>query len=314
MGLSEPQMNQRQCEPETRAPRRPLTTASRVTLLAIGLLIGGILAFSRQSSSPAAPNGPLSPQSVLHALMGASDEERILFSATPTEPTRAPDLLPAGIPMVYAFYRIPGATAGASARAQWSRNGVVKGQIPVASITPGNHPGEGTIAFRAPADGFAPGVYEVEVQQGPNKVRGSFVTAVGAGAIIGQPAPKDAEVAIPKVAFADGVDAHGQPQRVRKTFYGTDRIFFAFRYTQAEPGSTVRVSWYGGQEPIKSAEREVLLPSVEGWAHAWLQAPFPGLPPGEYRATVTMSADTRAIATGSFTVTAGAAPVPPAAR
>lgn len=310
MGVPEPQVNQMPSEPTSRPQRRPLTLAQRALLVAAGLLVGGLLALSRPGTAGGSAI-PLSPKSVLQSLSGASDEERMLFSATPVEPSQPPDLLPAGLPVIYAFYKIPGVKSDEVPKARWSKNGVTKGQIPATSITAGTHPGTGTIALRAPTGGFGPGVYEVELELGPSKVTGSVVTAFGAEEIIAQPAPKDAEVAIPKVAFAAGVDAQGQPQHPPKTFYGTDRIYFTFRYTQAEPGSTVKVNWYGGETAIASAEREVLLPSVEGWAHAWLQAPPPGLPPGQYRATVTMSSDTRAIAAGSFTVREGAAPVPP---
>ncbi|MHB8996513.1 MAG: hypothetical protein ACYC63_14810 [Armatimonadota bacterium] len=311
MGLPEPQVNHTPSKPTPRSRRQPLTLPRRALLLAAGLFLGALLAFSQGQGTRLGPASPLSPHSVLQSLAGASDEARMLFSATAVEPSRSPDLLPAGLPLIYAFYRIPGVKPGEVPKARWSKNGVTKGQIPAASITAGTHPGTGTIVLRAPTGGFGPGVYEVELELGPNKVTASVVTAHGAEAIIAQPAPKDAEVVIPKVAFTAEVDAQGQPQHPRKTFYGTDRIYFAFRYTQAEPGSTVKVNWYGGETAIASAEREVLLPSVEGWAHAWLQAPPPGLPPGEYRTTVTMSADTRAIATGSFAIGEGAAPVPP---
>jgi hypothetical protein len=282
----------------------------RLLLAALGLLIGALLAL-QYGRGGASGSTVTAPQALLQALTGGPPEEKLLFSSAPTAPTVPVDLLPAGIPVVYAFYELPDVRTAGLPKAQWSKNGVIKGQIPAASITPAAEPGSGMIALRAPEGAFAPGVYEVEVAFEGSKVAGSFVTAWAAEAIIGQPAPRDAEVVIKDACFATAVGTDGKPQPPRKTFYGTDRIYFVFRYGQAEPGSTVQVKWYGANEAIESAEREVLLPSVAGWAHAWLQAPMPGLPPGQYRAAVCMSSDTHELTGGSFGIAEGVAPPSP---
>ena len=281
----------------------------RVLLTALGLLLGVLLAFQYGRGGPGSPTGALpAPQAILRALTGAPPEEKLLFATTTTPPTAPLDLLPAGAPVVYGFYEVPGVTEAGAPKSRWIKNGVIQGEIPASDITLGRNPGSGMIALRAPAGGFAPAVYEVELTFTGGKVTGSFVATWGAEAIVNQPAPKDAEVLVSNAAFAAGVGPDGKPKQPKQSFYGTDRIYFVFQYGQAEPGSAVQVKWYGGQEAIESAQREVLLPSVSGWGQAWLQAPPPGLPPGPYRAAVNMSGDTREIASGTFTVTEGATP------
>ncbi|MEI6500117.1 MAG: hypothetical protein WCP21_03715, partial [Armatimonadota bacterium] len=211
--------------------------------------------------------------------------------------------------VIYCFYEIPGVKTPGAPVAMLSKDGKRTGPVPAADITTGTQPGTGTLALRV-RGGFQPGVYEVELQFADSRVMASFVAAKGADAILAEPAPKDAQVTINAGVFASAVGAEGRPAKPKVAFAGVDKVFFVFQYDQAEPGSAVQVKWYGGQDIIETATREVLLPSVKGWANAWLQAPPPGLPPGKYRAAVNMSSDPHELAGAEFVVSAGQAPSP----
>lgn len=281
-------------------------------LLVAGILLGiiGAMVYSRATGTTVPPVVPGLLQSAIQAVAGAEPEERIVFSASPTPPALSPDLLPAGVPMIYCFYDVPSVKKPGSPVVTLSRDGKKTGQVPAADIVAGSRPGVGTLTLKAQG-GFQAGIYEVELQFADSRVLASFVAAQKAEAILGQATPRDAEVAISPPVFASGVGADGKPRKPQTAFGGQDKVFFVFQFDQAEPGSAVQVKWYGGQERIESATHEVLLPSVKGWAHAWLQAPAPGLPPGRYRAAINMSSDPHELASAEFTITPNQSASPP---
>lgn len=292
--------------PVTRPRVRP--SLALVLLVAAGLALGTGLALRRPASAPTMAS-PLA-QRVLEAVGAVEPEEKLVFALTPTQPAIIPDLLPAGAPVVYAFYELPGVTSATAPTMTLSRDGKSQGPVPASQAVAGSKPGTGTIALRAPSGGFLPGIYELELTFPETKVTGSFVTTLAAEAIASQPAPKDAEVAISNATFAPAVTPDGKVNKPQKSFWGSQRVYLVFYYAQAEPGSTVQIKWYGGQQQIDSATSEVLLPSVSGWANGWLQAPYPGLPPGDYHATVNMSSDPKELGSADFTIVAGAPPTP----
>lgn len=292
----------------------PVPSAHRfrvVPLMLIGVLIGllGAVVYSRTTGIAAPPAVTQILQSALRSVSPTEPEERVVFGVSSTPPASSPDLLPAGALVIYCFYDVPGVKVSGAPVVTLSKDGKRREPVPATDLKAGDRPGVGTLALKA-SGGFAPGVYEVELQFSDSRVLASFVAATGAEAILGQSPPRDAQVTIGLPVFAAGVGAEGKPLRLGTVFRGSDRVFFAFKYDQAEPGSAVQVKWYGGREPIESATREVLLPSVKGWANAWLQAPPPGLPAGQYRAAVNMSSDPHELASAQFTVVEPKSPPP----
>lgn len=288
------------------AARPRVSALALASLVVLGLVLGTWLALQRPAATPDG-SAPLT-QRLLQAVGAVEPDEKLVFSVTPTQPQTSADLLPAGSPAIYAFYELPGVKSRAVPTVRLSKDGRSVGVVPASQIALGTKVGTGTVTLRNSSGGFPPGLYELELAFPQAKVTGSFVIAAAAEAIAAQPAPKDAEVAIADTGFASSVAADGKANKPQKAFWGSQRVYFTFHYAQAEPGSTVQIKWFGGQQQIDSATSEVLLPSVEGWANAWLQAPYPGLPAGDYHATVNMSSDTKVLASADFSVMAGTPP------
>lgn len=286
-----------QSQPPTRK-RSPLL----VTLLFIGLLAGVCcgLYWSRSTA------GSLSFPATLLSHLQPPAEDRFIFSPTPDFPSASPDLLASRLPAVYFFYDLPRLNVSAPPKITWSRDGHSLGSVPPSSITTGlAGPQTATVVLRPPDGALKPGIYEVELAFPTVHLAASFVAADDAAAIMAQPTPRDAELKISEAATASAIDRTGRPVGARTSFSGAERIYLAFHFTQAEPSSAVIIHWYAGGIELTEARREVVLPSSEGWAHGWLQA-LPGspLPPHEYRATVSLSADSKEIAAVQFIVTA----------
>lgn len=263
----------------------------------LGLLLGALLAQGYYGKP--SPALSISLEALQTTLLPQA-EEKLLFSPTPQEPTTTPDLLPATAQVIYGFYSVPGVTAVGAPTFTLFRNGKPLALHPVPEVLVAGA-GEGHFALRL-AQGFTPAVYEVQLQFPETRLAASFVTAHGADAIITQQAPKDATAVINNPVIAAGVSRDGRAVGVGKRFAATQRLYLVFEYKQAEPGSTIQVRWHGEKELITSATREILLPAAQGRAHAWLQAPSPGLPPGRYRAAVNMTADPHELASAEFTV------------
>lgn len=272
-------------------------------VLALGLLAGAWLGARRGTPGPGGLAVPGPAQALLSVFGPPPAEEKLLFATTPQAPARVPDLLPAGVGLVYLFFEVPGVGQAGAPGVTWARGRETPVTVPAADVVAGSRPGSGTVALRAPSGGLSPGVYEVHLAFAEKRVSASFVAAWGAEAIAGQPAPRDAEALIGEAACAAALDRAGRPVRAVKAFGSCDRITFAFHFRQAEPGSAVEVRWYGGTTCLENATHEVVLPSTEGWGSAWLQAPFPGLPAGNYRAAVNMTGDRRELASAEFTIT-----------
>ena len=284
-------------------------------LLVLAVVMGGALgtlAGLRHVSAPAAgiragaiarPGQPTTPSN--------QSRELIVFSTTESAPSTTPDMLPAGVPAVYLFYDFPQIPASAVPRVRWWRDGRLIGEVPAAYIQPQAGMGAaGKAVLRAPKGSLGAGIYEVELTLGERRVTASFVVAWGAAQIASLPAPAESEVEISNAVIAAAVAADGSPrQPLTQVASGSQRIYFVFRYQKAEPGTALVVAWYGGQEAITSATREITLPAAAGWANAWLEAPATSpLPPGGYRAVVTMAGDEQALGSATFAI-GPAAPV-----
>lgn len=279
-------------------------------LLLVGLCTGAII--GRHYSSVAGDaSPPAAAQRLLRLVTPPTPEAEITFSTTDARPAATPDLLPAGAPTVYVSYDLPGAKSAELPRVKWSRDGKPQPPVPPDAMNPDEGGRRaGMVSLAATGGKLTPGIYEVELAFGGEKFAASFVCAWGAEAIAGQAAPSDAEAAISEMVTAAAIKPDGSPLRPQKSFPGNQRVYAVFHFAKAEPGSAVLVKWYGGEQVIPSATREVILPAAEGHANAWLEAPFTSpLPPGTYRAVVTMVADDKALATARFAVVA---PVPPA--
>lgn len=281
-----------------------------VLLAAVGVLAGVVLAlqYSGRSAGEPGPGLPLAGQ-LLRLGLPPQEAAGILFSATDAKPTTNPDLLPAGLPAVYAFYEAPGHQGAGRPEVRWTRDGQVLPDPSPDDVKPEGNGNSGKILLRPPGGKVEAGVYEVELKLGPSNVAASFVAAWGAEKIASQAAPTDAQVTITDLLLATAVSPENEPQHPQKSFGGRERIFAAFKFAKAEPGSAVVVKWYGGPEPITAATKEIVLPSTTGTASAWLQAP-PGspLPPGRYSVAVSMAGDTTALAKTEFDVTEASLP------
>lgn len=291
----------------------PVTTRARalglprhwlVLLAAVGVLAGIVVAlrYSGCSAGEPASRLPLAGQ-LLRLGLPPQEEAGILFSATDAKPAANPCLLPAGLPAVYAFYEAPGHQGAGRPEVKWTRDGQVLPDPSPDDVMPEGNGKSGKILLRPPRGKVEAGVYEVELKLGPSNLAASFVAAWGAEKIASQSAPADAQVTISDLLVATAVSPANEPQHPQKSFGGRERIFAAFKFAKAEPGSAVVVKWYGGPEPITAATKEIVLPSTTGTASAWLQAP-PGspLPPGNYSVTVSMAGDTTALARAAFDV------------
>lgn len=272
-----------------------------LVVFAAGALIGvGAVRLRSVSPEGALPLQPAVPGALPPG--PAADREGIAFSATPREPPSPPDLLPAGVAVLYAFYNLPEAAARGLLSATWSVDGKSLGALARGDIEPdAGRPGHGAILLRAPKGRFVPGVYELELRTESRKFRASFVAAENAPAIIAQQAPKEAMLALPQHVVARGVGPKGEPVRPTNEVESNERVYYVLRYQGAEPGMAISVTWWAGQTEIKAARREVVLPSTSGWAHAWMQAES-GLPAGAYQVSVTTAGDTQALARDQFAV------------
>jgi len=228
--------------------------------------------------------------------------EGIAFSPTPQEVAATPDLLPAGVGAVYAFYNLPETARGGIVEANLSVDGRRAGTVPREDVRPDpGRPGRGTVTIRPPKGRFAQGVYELELTTTQRRYRASFVATANAPQILAQPAPAEASLALPQHAVALGVGPKGEPVRLTNRVGSRERIYCVVRYEGAEPGMAICIRWWSGRTELRAARREVVLPSVSGWAHAWMQAEE-GLPPGTYDVTATTSGDAQALSTDCFAV------------
>ncbi|MCE5237040.1 hypothetical protein LLH23_00930 [bacterium] len=225
-----------------------------------------------------------------------------MFSPTPQEVAATPDVLPAGLAAVYAFYNLAETAGGGVVTATLSVDGKRTGAVRREDIRPdATRPGRGTVTIRAPRGKLAPGIYELELKTTRRRFRASFVAAANAPQILAQAAPAEAALALPQHGIALGVGPKGEPMRPTSRVGARVRVYYVVRYEGAEPGMAVCIRWWSGRTELRTARREVVLPSVSGWAHAWMQA-ADGLPRGTYEVTATTSGDVEPLARDRFTV------------
>jgi hypothetical protein len=257
---------------------------------AVAILIGGCRLRPAPVTLPASPAGP--PQVAAAGAQPVADPQTLAFSAQDQRPAITPDLLPAGAPAIFGFVQWPKAITVAQVKVAWGRAGKSKRSVPAADVSlVAGSPAFLRLVLRPDAGKLTPGLYEVDVVGPDHRVTGTFMVAWGAPQILGQAAPPAVEVKVSDAKMALGVKEDGSPRGSVKTLTtGTEAIYFAFRYAQAEPGVGLTITWALNDEPIKAATREVTLRSSAGWAHAWMQAQAP-LPAGTLHATVRLSGD-----------------------
>ena len=268
-----------------------LTLGALIGCATAGLLRVSSTPFATVLQTPPAGRAPIPPL-----------PEGVKFSATPQEPPSTPDLLPAGVPAVYAFYNLPDAARGGVQGAAWSMNGKRLGAIPASDLRPEAHRADrGVVTLRAPTGKLQPGFYELALRGERRTFRASFAAADNAAAILSQPAPADAALSIPQHTTALGVGSSGEPLRATGKVGGKERVYYVLRYEGAEPGMAISIRWWRGTTELKAARREVVLPSTSGWANAWVQSES-GLPPGAYSVSAMTSGDPHELARDQFAV------------
>jgi hypothetical protein len=279
-------------------PKLPLRP---VHLIAVGLgFVAGLIVLSllQPARPPASGNGN-APLTITPAPGGP----RVIFSTSPKPPAVSPDLLPAGLPAIYAFYSLPDMARGEAPTATWRKDGKpLAGAASRLEADP-ERSGYGMIVFAPPGGKLAPGIYEVAMRTPQRTFEASFVAAEAAAEILARPAPAEAVLTIAQSGTARGVGAQGEMKQPANAFGPPDKIYFAMRYAGAEPGTSVTVRWWGGQTELTQARQEVTLPAAAGWAHAWMQAQSPrGLPQGGYKVTAVVSGRAQELATAEFTI------------
>lgn len=270
-------------------------------LFTVGVLAGAaVVHFGTRPPAEQCP--PVTVPNAVVASASTQSLEGIRFSPAPQDTGATAELLPSGTAAVYAFYFLSELPHGSLPKAAWRFNGTplrIAGSGEVQAD--GGRPGHGMVVLHAAGGKLAPGAYELQLQTDRRKLSASFVAAPEAQAVLAQPAPAEAALALTQHVLARGVGKDGSPSGPTSTFTQTERVHYVLRYRGAEPGMAVRVTWWAGKTEIKAAGREVVLPAAEGWAHAWMQAQD-GLPAGTYTVRAATSGDTQALATDSFTV------------
>ncbi len=247
-------------------------------------------------------------------------EQFMVFSAEKSRPPTTPDLLPTAI-QIYCFYSFPELAADARITVHWWRDGKDLGLLPdlrpmeaalskpgiatdeqeeATSARPGRY-----IILSPPAneDTFAPGIYEVELHSGDQRLgRRSFVVAADAEQIMASQPSKIGEVRVVSCVTARAITPTGEPQQPLTKFAPQDRIYVAFAYINGTKGEKLRVEWYGGDQRLESAAQKLTMKGAAGRGSAWLQAKDRGLPEGEYRVAVFGAVAEEPLAEARFTV------------
>ncbi|NPV46309.1 MAG: hypothetical protein HPY69_05100 [Armatimonadetes bacterium] len=271
--------------------------------LLLGAMVGGTLSwllYGGLVSSSIRTIGGLRPPDLPDEAIRPSP---IVFDTTPRRPRTTPSLLPAGVPLVYLFYDLTDQASSAPSSVSWLRNGVQLGRVANSDIRPDpGNPGHGMVLLRAPNGSLPPGLYEVRLTVAGERLLASFQVAWGAQDILQQPIPPAVELQVRQVTLARGVKPDGRPHSpVEAVSPDCGRLYFVFRYEQAEPGLAVSVRWFMATQELETARREVVLPSTAGWAHAWVE-PEGDWPSGPWRVAAYVSGDTQEIASATLNV------------
>jgi len=247
-------------------------------------------------------------------------EHFMVFSAAKRLPPATPDLLPTAS-QIYCFYSFPQLAADARMTVKWwyggkdlglltdlqpveaplSKPGIAADeQQEAASGRPGRY-----IILSPPTDEdtFAPGIYEVELHSGDQRLgRSSFVVAVDAQKIMASQPSKVGDVRVVSCITTRGATPTGEPPQPVSKFAPQDRIYVAFAYINGTKGKKLRVEWYGGAQRLESAAHELTMKGAAGRGVAWLQAKDKGLPAGEYRVAVFGAMADEPLAEAQFAV------------
>jgi len=244
----------------------------------------------------------------------------IVFSAVKSCPPATPDLLPTAN-QIYCFYSFPQLAADARIAVHWWHNGKDLGLV--TDLQPAeaqiSKPGIATdkqeeatnarpgryIILNPPAneDTFAPGIYEVELYSGDQRLgRGSFVVAADAEKIMAAQPSKVGQVRVVSCVTARGITPTGEPQQPVNKFAPYDRVYVAFAYINGAKGEQLRVEWYGGDQRLESATQKLTMKGAAGRGFAWLQAKDKGLPAGKYRVAVFGAMANEPLSEARFTV------------
>jgi hypothetical protein len=228
-----------------------------------------------------------------------------VFATRDQRPPVTPDLIPAGIPAVFLFYDLPDGLPGAKASVRWWRDGRLLGSVAQGDIMPASGRGTGGRAvLRAPGGSLGPGLYEAEVAAGATRAVATCMVTWGAEQVLQQPAPVAAEMQVSDATLTSRVRPDGSPgDRLVRVMDGASRLYFVFRYRQAEPGTSVTVKWFLSGEALAGATRELGLSSDAGWAHAWVEV-RPALPAGPCRAVAYLTGDDAQLAAAEAAVMA----------
>ena len=235
----------------------------------------------------------------------------LVFATTEQAPKATPHMIPAGTKRVYCHFRLPDVDRIDALVGAWKHDGEPGGTIPAGSFKGAVEGGfaVGRAAIDAPGtQGFAKGIYEVELTTGEGDVYdASFIVVEKPDQIMGQKIAAAPGVQISQATVCGDVTGEGAPQATSTVFPpNAGRIYMAFKFASAQPGSVVRVRWLYRDQAIESATREITLESESGWAYAWI-SPDAGTPllEGAYRVVVEAVPDGEQLATAAFEVKAG---------
>lgn len=282
-----------------------------MALVLLGVSLGALLALVVGEEPPPAEDSLGGLQ--LGAGRADSPEVKtgLLFATSEEAPKATPHMIPAGTKRVYCHFRLPGVDDIDALVGAWKRDGEPGGTIPAGSFKGAIDKGlaVGRVAIDAPtAQGFAKGIYEVELTTGEGDVyEASFIVVEKPDQIMGQKIAAAPGVQISQATVCGDVTGEGAPQATSTVFPpDAGRIYMAFKFASAQPGSVVRVRWLYRDQAIESATREITLESESGWAYAWI-SPDAGTPllEGAYRVSVEAVPDGERLATATFEVKAG---------
>jgi len=218
--------------------------------LTAGLVAGWSLRRPARRAPEDKPVRALSP-----ATRASSPREQfIIFSAEKRLPPATPDLLPPAS-HIYCFYNFPKLAADARITVHWWHDGrdlglltdlqpveaqvskpaiAVDKQQEAASGRPGRY-----VILSPPAgeDTLAPGIYEVELHSGDQRLgRNSFVVAADAEQIMASQPSKVGEVRVVSCVTARSIAPRGEPPQPVSKFAPQDRIYVAFAYINGTKG------------------------------------------------------------------------------
>ncbi len=281
-----------------------------LALILLGFGLGALLALVVGKPPPPTGEGELPITSVPGKPTPAAIRAGLVFAASETAPQRTPDMIASGVKQVFCHFRLPGVESLESLSGEWSCDGEEQGKLGGTDFS-GEIEGELAVGYavieaRSPA-GFRHGIYEVTIRTTDGVVReGSFVVVDNPDKILSKPVPEAVGVQVRQATICPAVNERGEPQAPRAIFAtDDDKVYIAFKFSNAKPGSVVAVEWQFHQEAIPSAIREIRLDSAEGWAYAWIGRDSGGLlVPGNYRAVVKSVPDGQPLAGAAFQVKA----------